>query len=370
MAQLTRVTGDTDEATKLLKLATDVSAGSGKDLTSVVQALSKAYQGKMTALTKLGIPMSESIQNASDYSREMTKLGTLQREANLAVEMYGEKSKEATAALEKVEAQQAKVNDIAEKGIDWQNDLAEAFGGAAEKAANLDPYQKMKVIFDEMKEQVGTALLPVLDKMSAWLTSPKGEETMQKVTDAVKEMVGWLAATAQWAAENGDWLVPLVTSITSVGVAWKGITTAVNATKAAIALATAAQIAFNKVSGGTVTGVGGTKTTIPTTNKTGALLSKAIGIPVLGTIAAVLSVPGSTALYGQPTGDGSTQVFDSSGKVTGYKKADGTFVPIGSASPAKPGVTNNIVINNNTGTVTGSDITGMLNKYSNITGTQ
>jgi hypothetical protein len=373
MAQLTRVTGDTDEATKLLKLATDVSAGSGKDLTSVVQALSKAYQGKMTALTKLGIPMSESIQNASNYSKEMVKLGTLQREANLAVETYGEKSKEATKALEKVEAQQAKVNDIAAAGIDWQNDLAEAFGGAAEKAANLDPYQKMKVIFDEMKEQVGTALLPVLDKMSAWLTSPKGEETMQKVTDAVKEMVGWLAATAQWAAENGDWLVPLVTGIASVTAAWKAVTVAVNATKAAIALATAAQVAFNAIAGGTGVGVGGKgKTTIPTTNKAGALVSKAIGIPVLGTIAAILATPGSTQLYGKDAGG--TIVRDASGKAIAIRNPDGSYSSATdtatSGSPLKPGVTNNIVINNNTGTVTGSDITGMLNKYSNITGTQ
>jgi hypothetical protein len=307
-------TGDVTQSNKLLQIALDASAGTGKSLDVVSQAMAKSLAGSDTALIKL-IPSLKNSKTPID-------------------------------------------------------DLAKAFEGASEKAANLDPYQRMQVMWGDMQEKIGTALLPVLDKLSTWLASPKGEETIQKVTAAVTDMLDWLTATATWAAENGDWLVPLVTSITSVGVAWKGITTAVNATKAAIALATAAQIAFNKVSGGTVTGVGGTKTTIPTTNKTGALLSKAIGIPVLGTIAAVLSVPGSTALYGQPTGDGSTQVFDASGKVTGYKKADGTFVPIGSASPAKPGVTNNIVINNNTGTVTGSDITGMLNKFANNTGTQ
>lgn len=365
MAQLTRVTGDTDEATKLLKLATDVSAGSGKDLTSVVNALSKAYQGKMAALTKLGIPMSDSIKNASDYSAEMTKLGKLQRDANLAIETYGQKSKEATAALEKVEAQQAKVNDIAAAGIDWQNDLATAFGGAAEKAANLDPYQRMQVMFDELKEKVGTALLPALDKFSAWLTSPKGEETIQKVTDAVTEMVSWLGQAATWALENGDWLAPLVGGLTSMAVAWKAVTTAVNATKAAIALATAAQIAFNKIAGGANT----TPTTIPTPTKGlpvgNSTLGKIIG--GVGTLATVLSIPGSTQLYGK---NASPSPLYSNGKLIGYRMPDGSVQGVGGAySTGAPMVTNNVTINNNQSTITGSDITSLLQKQSNLTGT-
>lgn len=364
MAQLTRVTGDTDEATKLLKLATDVSAGSGKDLTSVVNALSKAYGGKMAALTKLGIPMSDSIQNASDYSKEMTKLGTLQRDANLAIETYGEKSKQATAALEKVEAQQAKVNAISAAGIDWQKDLADAFGGAAEKAANLDPYQKMTVMFDELKEQVGTALLPALDKFSAWLTSPKGEETIQKVTDAVTEMVTWLGNAATWALENGDWLAPLVTGIASVTAAWKLVTGAVNATKAAIALATAAQIAFNKVAGNAPTpGVPGAKTptiSLPSGNST---LGKFIG--GAATLATIAVIPGSSQIYGKNPNP--TPLYDSNGKQIGTKMPDGTVLPYDTNART---ITNNVTINNNTGTLTGSDLTGILNKFGNNTGTQ
>mgnify|MGYP000095958085 CR=1 FL=1 len=351
MAQLTRVTKDTDEAQKLLKLATDVSAGSGKDLTSVVNALSKAYQGKMAALTKLGVPMSESIQNASDYSAAMSKLTKLQSDANFAIEEYGAKSKEATAAVEKVGVQQEKVNSIAAAGIDWQNDLATAFGGAAEKAANLDPYQRMQVIFGEIQEQVGVALLPILDKFSVWLASPKGEQTIQKVVDVIQKLLGWLTATVEWVAANGDWLAPLTTGILTVVGAWKAVTLAVNATKAAIGLATAAQVAFNAISGGTG-GVSIPKTKVPT-GSTGNILKNlgpwaSLAGPIAAELLLVGSIPGST-------------------QMTGGTKLKDLGKPL--SVPNSPAIVNNVTVNNNQGTVTGSDITNLLKQFSNATGT-
>lgn len=162
-AQLTRATGDTATAMDLLKLATDVSAGSGKSLESVTMALTKAYGGKMAALTKLGIPMSDSIQNASDYAKEMTKLNQLQSDAANTV------GPAHTKAMEKVAEQQEKVNRIAAAGIDWQGDLAAAFANSAETAANIDPYQQLQIAMGEIEESIGAILLPVIKDLSGWL---------------------------------------------------------------------------------------------------------------------------------------------------------------------------------------------------------
>ena len=303
-------TGDVTESNRLLQIALDASAGTGKSLDAVSQAMAKSLAGSDTALGKL-VPSLKGSKTPID-------------------------------------------------------DLAAAFAGASEKAANLDPYQRMQVMWGDMQEKIGTALLPVLDKLSTWLASPKGEETIKKVTDAVTEMVGWLTATATWAAENGDWLVPLITGIAGVATSWKAITVAVNGTKAAIALATAAQIAFNKVAaGGTGVGVGKVGTTVAK-NTTGSLLSKAVGIPVLGTVAAILATPGSTQLYGK---EAAPVPLYSNGKLIGYRNADGSVSGSGGAYTTSPSITN-VTINNNTGTITGSDITGMLNKYANNTGTQ
>jgi hypothetical protein len=236
-AQLLRATGDTTQAMKLLNLATDVSAGSGKDLTSITTALSKAYQGKMSALTKLGIPMSDSIQNASDYAAAMTKLNKLQSEA------VGLTGSDYTKAMEKVAEQQDKVNRIAEAGIDWQGDLAAAFKGSAAEAANTDPYQKMQIIFGEIQERIGSALLPVLDDFAAWMSSPPGQAQLKEIADAAKDVLTQLADTAKWAIANKDWLLPLavgagafnttISAISGITAAVNGVTLAVNALKAA-----------------------------------------------------------------------------------------------------------------------------------------
>lgn len=183
-AQLTRVTGNTTEAMDLLNLATEVSAGSGKSLETVTMALSKAYGGKMAALTKLGIPMSDSIQNASDYSKEMIKLTKLQNEA------AGLSGPALTEALKKVGDQQDKVNRIAQAGIDWQGDLAKAFAGSAATAANADPYQRLTVVMGELQESVGVVLLPVLEKLATWLVTvtPKVQGFFKELMDPTKPM--------------------------------------------------------------------------------------------------------------------------------------------------------------------------------------
>jgi hypothetical protein len=53
-------TGDTAQSQKLLMLALDISASTGKDLSSVIGALSKAYLGNNTALSKLGVGISKA----------------------------------------------------------------------------------------------------------------------------------------------------------------------------------------------------------------------------------------------------------------------------------------------------------------------
>ncbi len=226
-SQLVRTTGSSTEAMKLLNLATEVSAGSGKSLETVTNALSKAYQGKTAALVKLGIPMSDSIQNASDYTKEMTKLNTIQRE------VAGTTGKDHAAALEKLALQQDKVNRIAAAGIDWQSDLAKAFEGSAEKAANIDPYQRMQIVFGEIQEEVGERLLPILDDFSTWLATPEGSQRLDEIVELIKDVLDGFVAVAQWVIKNKDWLVPVVIALGAVKLAWEGVTIATGLAKAA-----------------------------------------------------------------------------------------------------------------------------------------
>jgi hypothetical protein len=118
LGRLVRSTGDITKAQDLLSTALDISAATGKPVEAIANSLAKAYDGNTAALGKLGVGLS-------------------------------------TAELKTMSFEQV------------QGRLTELFGGAA--AANADTYAgkiaRVQVAFDEAKETVGTALLPILDKL-------------------------------------------------------------------------------------------------------------------------------------------------------------------------------------------------------------
>jgi len=68
-------TRDSAEAQRLLNLSLDISASTGKDLGSVTSALSKAFLGNKTALSKLGVGISKTDLKAKsfkDITEELT----------------------------------------------------------------------------------------------------------------------------------------------------------------------------------------------------------------------------------------------------------------------------------------------------------
>jgi hypothetical protein len=118
LARLVRSTGDTEKAQQLLATALDISTATGKPLETVAAALSKGFDGNTAALGKLGIGLSAAELKTMSFEQVQTKLSDL-------------------------------------------------FGGAA--AANAETYAgkiaRVQVAFDEAKETLGTALLPILDKL-------------------------------------------------------------------------------------------------------------------------------------------------------------------------------------------------------------
>jgi len=72
--QLALATRDTAESQKLLQLALDISASTGKDLGSVTSALSKAYLGSNTALSKLGVGISKADLKAKSFQEITAEL--------------------------------------------------------------------------------------------------------------------------------------------------------------------------------------------------------------------------------------------------------------------------------------------------------
>jgi len=118
-ANIVRATGDVAKSQELLNLALDISAGTGRDLSSVSLALSKGYLGQTTALGRLGTGLSKAELASGNFATIQAKLTKL-------------------------------------------------FAGQAATAA--DSYKgkiaKLNVAFDNMKETVGKGMIDALTTLS------------------------------------------------------------------------------------------------------------------------------------------------------------------------------------------------------------
>jgi hypothetical protein len=74
-AALVRGTKNVEQATGGLQMALDISAATGKDLTTVSEALSMAYQGNMRGLRSLSPEMAKLIKEGADLDTVMSVLG-------------------------------------------------------------------------------------------------------------------------------------------------------------------------------------------------------------------------------------------------------------------------------------------------------
>jgi uncharacterized protein YukE len=87
LAQLAQATGNLYDAQKLLNVAMDVSAGTGRDLGSVTTALARAAQGQTTSLRRLAPSIDAAVLKTGDLTKitgELTRLFGGQAQARAA----------------------------------------------------------------------------------------------------------------------------------------------------------------------------------------------------------------------------------------------------------------------------------------------
>jgi hypothetical protein len=122
LARLIRSTNDVEAAQKLLNLALDITAATGKPLQTVVDALGKAYDGNSASLGRLGLGVDSNILKGKDFNA-----------------IY--------------------------------QTLQNTFGTFAEnEAATLEgKFRILNIAVDESKEAIGAALLPAAEALSDWL---------------------------------------------------------------------------------------------------------------------------------------------------------------------------------------------------------
>jgi hypothetical protein len=87
--RLTRATKDVDKAQKLQALALDIAAGSGKSLSAVTEALSKAQEGNLAGLSRLGVGISKAELASLSFDQITAKLaGTFENQASKQADTF------------------------------------------------------------------------------------------------------------------------------------------------------------------------------------------------------------------------------------------------------------------------------------------
>jgi len=144
MQRLAVSLGSTSKAQETLNLALDVSKATGKPLEAVANALAKANDGNTTSLAKLGVGLTAAELKSMSFK-------------------------------------------------DAQQKLTDLWGGAASEHAKTfqGRIERLKVGFDEAKEAVGTALLPIIEKLIQYVMDyaipfiSKMKDSFDKVRDAI-----------------------------------------------------------------------------------------------------------------------------------------------------------------------------------------
>ena len=146
--------GNISDATDVQGVALDVAAGTGKDLASVTDALTKASQGNFTALKKLVPTLDANIVKNKDLGAALLYLNTTYKDA-------------------------------------------------AETAAKKDPWTRLTIVFENLQKKIGTLLLPafiqfatyietsIVPAVESWITANgyRLTDSLILVVDNIKEVV-------------------------------------------------------------------------------------------------------------------------------------------------------------------------------------
>lgn len=157
LAKLTRGTHDLSKAQKLLTLSMDISKGSGKSLTQVTDSISKALGGNMTALARLSPEVKGMVKDHKSLDDILKALG-------------------------------------------------KTYAGAATTAANTfqGRMDRLKVSIRETKESIGYALLPIFERLVAFIQE-KILPAIQRFVDSIGSK-GLGQTLKDSAADMGNWL--------------------------------------------------------------------------------------------------------------------------------------------------------------------
>jgi hypothetical protein len=176
--RLTRATGDVTQAQKLQSVAINIAAGTGKSLQAVTEALSKAQEGNLAGLTRLGVGLTRAEVSTMTFEQITAKLAaTFEGQATVQADTFQGKMARLSVAFNEaketvgsfiLDAVTPLVENIVTYIVPAVQSFIDGFTGGS----------GLKDAFTQIIEVAKTVLIPIFQGV---------QSVFNKVKDAVKE---------------------------------------------------------------------------------------------------------------------------------------------------------------------------------------
>jgi hypothetical protein len=191
-------TQDSAESQRLLQIALDISASTGRDLGSVTGALSKAFLGSNTALSKLGVGISKADLKAKSFKQITDQLATTfaGSATESANSLQGSMDKLAVASNNAKEIIGEGLIDALQAlgGENGVEDLAVNMESFAQKTA--DAISGVGILIAKLKQNS-----PILEKLFDFAANARG--VAQALGEVARIQEEALAARTNFGAASG-----------------------------------------------------------------------------------------------------------------------------------------------------------------------
>ena len=192
LASMTAATRNPQTAIQNMGVVADLAAFKNESLAAAADTVSRATMGQARGLADLGLAIGKTIPKGADL---------------------------------------ATITNMVEQRVH----------GAAQAAANANPWKVLTTEFGAMEEKLGTALLPAFKKLSDWIINT-GLPALEKIGKWIADNKGVFEALAVTLA--GLWVAPkidaLIAAIGAIATAWDGVAASAGAAAAAEEAATGA----------------------------------------------------------------------------------------------------------------------------------
>lgn len=167
LQQATTATGDFALSQRMVRDALDISAATGKDLSTVMTGLAKASLGNLGALTRLGIPLDANTVKSKDFGKALGELESrFTGQAAAAAETYAGQMQRLTMAVDEAK------ESIGYSLLGAIDDLGKSLGGTDGAVSGItalgdgiasvidqsaDGVKAIKAIYDALRDTAGAS---------------------------------------------------------------------------------------------------------------------------------------------------------------------------------------------------------------------